>query len=57
MEVCSPEDIKTVLARYGLGYLSTESDFFKNGNACLPKFNKHGVIRDYEDIAVKGKSK
>lgn len=53
MEVLEVREIKTILSRFAFGYLNKDSVFFKNGNACLPNLQRHGVVRDYDDTPKK----
>lgn len=56
MEYCTPEQLINVLERYAIGYIPKDSPFFASGNACLPKLNKHGVVRSYEDCEASKKT-
>lgn len=57
MEHCNSEEVKKILERFAYGYLSKEDEFFLNGNICLPKFNKHGVVRNFDELQTETKTK
>lgn len=47
-DIYNPEQIREVLEKYNIGIQKRDSQFFINGNACLPKFVKHGIVRQFD---------
>ncbi|XP_063710103.1 zinc finger protein 511 [Culicoides brevitarsis] len=48
-EFCTVEQLKTLLLRYDKGFQGKNSEFLSGSNSCLPKFIKHGIVRDFEE--------
>lgn len=47
-EFCTVDQIKNLLSKYDKGYQGNKSEFLSPGSICLPKFVKHGVVREFE---------
>lgn len=48
-EFCTLDQIKQVLLKYDKGYQGKDSEFLSGGNVCLPKFVKHGIVREFDE--------